>query len=87
MIQAHLLCSVFLLLHQLHPRSSGIKPWKLGTPVEHLPTSHWVILVFCAHGALPGPGPEPPLGMALIGHGLQPTYSILKRYCPAPRGI
>ena len=28
----HLLCTLFqLLLHQLHPRSSGIKSWRLGT--------------------------------------------------------
>lgn len=56
MIQAHLLCTVFLLLRQLHLRSSGIKPWRLGTPTEHLPTSHWVVLVFCGHGVLAGPG-------------------------------
>ena len=30
----HLLCTLFLLLlHQLHLRSSGIRSWRLGTPV------------------------------------------------------
>ena len=28
----YLLCTLFLLLHQLHHRSSGIRSWRLGTP-------------------------------------------------------
>ena len=29
----HLLCTLFLLLHQLHFRSPGTRSWRLGTPV------------------------------------------------------
>ena len=32
----HLLCTLFLSLHQLHLRSSGIRSRRLGTPVSHL---------------------------------------------------
>ena len=32
---SHLLCNLFLLLlHQLHLRSSGIRPHRLGTPLQ-----------------------------------------------------
>ena len=30
----HGLCTLFLLLHQLHLRSSGIRSWSLGTPAS-----------------------------------------------------
>ena len=37
----HLLCTLFLLLlHQLHLRSSGIRSWRLGTPLSAISPGH-----------------------------------------------
>ena len=36
----HLLCTLFLLLHQLHLRSSGIRSRRLGTPLSALSPGH-----------------------------------------------
>ena len=43
MIQAHFLCTLFLLLlHQLHLRSSGMRSWRLGIPAPGDRVCSWV---------------------------------------------
>ena len=66
-----LLCALFILLsHQLHLRSSGIRSWKLGTPVlwhlqflknpeYHLPTPVMVSIYLFIPGTSHLPWPEP----------------------------
>ena len=43
----HLLCTLFLLLHQLHLRSSGIRSRRLGTPVLRGDLSLFDAFIIC----------------------------------------
>ena len=75
MTQAHYIYCVLYFCYYISSTSDpqALYPGMLGTPEEHLPTSHWVILVFCGHGGLAGPGPGPSWGTALTGHSFQHT--------------